>query len=64
MKWKALQFLPLAFLAGTHGFALFAPYVAVVLAAFHLRAMHRARARLAVAPALVPAEPLLPALRA
>lgn len=45
MKWKALQFLPLAFLAGTHGFALFAPYVAVVLTAFHLRSLHRDRAR-------------------
>jgi hypothetical protein len=64
MKRKALQFLPLAFLAGTHGFALFAPYVAVVLAAFHLRSMHRARVRLAAVPVFVPAEPTLPALRA
>ena len=46
MKFKALHFLPLTFLAGTHGFALFAPYAAVVLAALHLRSRHRARARL------------------
>jgi hypothetical protein len=42
---RALRFLPLAFLAGTHGFALFAPYVAVVLAALHLRTRHRQRSR-------------------
>ena len=60
MKSKALRFLPLAFLAGTHGFALFAPYVALVLAALHLRSLRRERTRqrdrarersLAVAPA-------------
>ena len=45
MKWKALSFLPLAFVAGTHGFAIFAPYVAVVLAALHLRSRHRVWAR-------------------
>jgi hypothetical protein len=45
MKYKALCFLPLAFLAGTHGFALFAPYVGVVLAALHLRARSRERTR-------------------
>ena len=28
MKW--VKFLPLAFVAGTHGFALFAPYAALV----------------------------------
>ena len=60
MKWKALSFLPLAFVAGTHGFAIFAPYVAVVLAALHLRSRHRikarARARRAAAvPAAAPA---------
>ena len=43
VRSKALRFLPLTFLAGTHGFALFAPYVAVVLAALHLRNRHRAR---------------------
>jgi hypothetical protein len=45
MKLKALRFLPLAFLAGTHGFALFAPYAGLVLAALHLRSVHRRRAR-------------------
>jgi hypothetical protein len=29
---KAVPFLPLAYIAGTHGFALFAPYAALVLA--------------------------------
>jgi hypothetical protein len=52
MKWKALQFLPLAFLAGSHGFAIFAPYVAVVLAALHLRNVQRHRSR---TPTLAPA---------
>ena len=46
MKLKALRFLPLAFLAGTHGFALFAPYAGLVLAALHLRSVRR-RARAA-----------------
>ena len=41
MKSKALLFLPLTFLAGTHGFALFAPYVALVLAVMHLRGRRR-----------------------
>jgi len=45
MKLKALRFLPLAFLAGTHGFALFAPYAGLVLAALHLRSLRRRRAR-------------------
>jgi hypothetical protein len=43
MKSKALRFLPLAFLAGTHGFALFAPYAGLVLAALHLRGVRRRR---------------------
>ena len=33
---KSLRFLPIAFLAGIHGFALFAPYVVLVLATAHL----------------------------
>jgi len=32
---KTVRFLPLAFIAGTHGFALFAPYLALCLAAIH-----------------------------
>jgi hypothetical protein len=38
MKW--VKFLPLAFVAGTHGFALFAPYAAVVTL-IHLSARAR-----------------------
>ena len=30
-----LRFLPLAYLAGVHGFALFAPYLALFLAVAH-----------------------------
>ncbi len=30
---KSVRFLPLAFIAGVHGFALFAPYAAVMLVA-------------------------------
>ena len=37
--------MPLAFLAGTHGFAMFAPYAAVVMGALHLRTRHRTRSR-------------------
>jgi hypothetical protein len=66
MKSKALRFLPLAFIAGTHGFALFAPYVGVVLAALHLRTRHRQRGRARAArlaavgtPAIVPVPPSL-----
>jgi hypothetical protein len=41
---RSLRFVPLAFLAGVHGFALFAPYCAVFLAAVHfLPRMRRAR---------------------
>jgi hypothetical protein len=62
MKLKALRFLPLAFLAGTHGFALFAPYAGVILAALHLRSRRRAwskaRAKIAAAAAPAPADPL------
>jgi hypothetical protein len=70
MKSKALRFLPLAFLAGTHGFALFAPYVGLVLAALHLRSVRRERLRRqrgpegrpapvpALSPAVSPAEDL------
>jgi hypothetical protein len=33
---RALRWLPLAFLAGTHGFVLFAPYAAVIMAVLHV----------------------------
>lgn len=33
MRWY--RYLPIAFFAGIHGFALFAPYLALVLAATH-----------------------------
>jgi len=33
---RHLRYLPLAFLAGAHGFALFAPYAAMILAAASL----------------------------
>ena len=59
MKWRALHFLPLAFLAGTHGFALFAPYAAVIVAALHLRGRRSARRKApAGAAALAVAAPL------
>ena len=48
---RSLWYVPLAFLAGVHGFAIFAPYLAVVFAALHLRS--RRRTRLALAPAAV-----------
>lgn len=33
---RTLKWVPLAFLAGAHGFALFAPYAAVVVVACHV----------------------------
>ena len=33
---KHIRWMPFTFLAGVHGFALFAPYVAVMLAVAHL----------------------------
>ncbi len=33
---KSLRYLPLTFLAGVHGFAMFAPYAAVFLGVVHL----------------------------
>ena len=33
---KSLRFLPLTFLAGVHGFAIFAPYAALAVAALLL----------------------------
>ena len=40
---RCLPFLPLAFLAGVHGFVYFAPYLAVCLAADQLRRSRRRR---------------------
>ena len=56
---RSLWYLPLTFLAGVHGFAIFAPYLAVVFAALHLRSRHRAR--LAAAAAAVPVNVSIPA---
>jgi hypothetical protein len=33
---RSLRWIPVAYLAGLHGFALFAPYLAIVLTAGHL----------------------------
>ena len=35
---RTLKWVPLAFLAGVHGFALFAPYAAAVVVASHVTA--------------------------
>jgi len=40
---RSVRFLPLAFLAGVHGFILFAPYATLLLAALHVA--RRARRR-------------------
>jgi len=48
---RSLRWLPLAFVAGLHGFVMFAPYVAVVLAATHAAHCFRRRGvALPVAP--------------
>lgn len=39
---KTLRYVPLTFLCGVHGFALFAPYLAMFLAAAHLLKRFRA----------------------
>jgi len=60
---RSLWYLPLTFLAGVHGFAIFAPYLAVVFAALHLRSRHRARlAAAAVVPVNVSIPASVPAL--
>jgi hypothetical protein len=43
---RTLRWVPLTFLAGTHGFVIFAPYAALVMAVFHIVRMRR-KARLA-----------------
>src|SRR5436190_12789318 len=56
---KHIRFLPLAFLAGVHGFDLFAPYAVAVLACLpvvaRLRRRRRAQRRQGEAAALLPA---------
>ena len=63
---RLLWFLPLAYVAGSHGFALFVPYLFLCLAAFHLRReRRRARAERRTNPEpLLPDSPLLAALPA
>lgn len=39
---KSLRFIPLAFIAGTHGFPMFVSYVAVVLTIFQIARLLRA----------------------
>jgi hypothetical protein len=53
---KHLRWVPLAFLAGQHGFAIFAPYAALMIATAMLLGRRRAAAsqpspRVAAAPA-------------
>jgi len=38
---KHIRWLPFTFLAGAHGFALFAPYVAIMLGIVHLVAKRK-----------------------
>jgi len=40
---KHLRYLPLAFVAGAHGFALFAPYVALCMTAYAFLLQRRRR---------------------
>jgi len=51
---KSLRFIPLTFLAGAHGFAIFAPYVLALLIVGHFLREHRravaARARAVSVP--------------
>ena len=51
---KALWFLPFTFAAGAEGFALFAPYLIVLLSVLHLARVAR-EARRALLPAAIPA---------
>ena len=58
---RLLWFLPLAFIAGSHGFALFVPYLLLIRAAFHLR-RERRRARSARRRAVVASPEPIPSL--
>lgn len=40
---RTIRYLPLTFLAGVHGFALFAPYLAVAVAVTHVLWARRRR---------------------
>ncbi len=45
---RSLRYVPFTFLAGIHGFALFAPYLAFFMAVSHLIRRRRAMAPVAV----------------
>jgi hypothetical protein len=49
---RTALFVPLAFVAGVHGFALFAPYLALFLAAVHVLRLRRRQHRPVSAGAL------------
>jgi hypothetical protein len=55
-RMRSLRFLPITFLAGQHGFLLFAPYLAVVLTAVEIAHAYQrraaSRATIASAPVL------------
>lgn len=55
---KALWFLPFTFAAGAEGFALFAPYLILLLSVLHIARVHRDTRR--TLPAALP--PALPSL--
>jgi hypothetical protein len=46
---KTVLLVPLAFVAGVHGFAIFAPYLALFLAAAHVLHARRRRRHVALA---------------
>ena len=46
---RSLRFLPITFLAGQHGFLLFAPYLAVVLATVEIAHAYQRRSQRAAA---------------
>jgi hypothetical protein len=50
---KSLRYLPLTFLAGVHGFAMFAPYAAIFLGIVHL--INKRRRKLVPIPVRVTA---------
>lgn len=54
---KALWFFPLTFLAGADGFAMFAPYVALVMAAFMVTHRKQRPALVSVKSLIAPPPP-------